>query len=69
MNSFRHYAYGMNITEERLQEFQEAYKIDFGEEITTEQARVMLFRVTTLYELLLQPVPEDAKEKAAKREL
>lgn len=59
----------MNITEERLQEFQEAYKIDFGEEITTEQARVMLFRVTTLYELLLQPVPEDAKEKAAKREL
>lgn len=55
----------MNITEERLREFQEAYKTDFGEEISQEEAREMLSRVVTLYELLMRPLPDDSKEKAA----
>ena len=49
----------MTITVERLREFQDAYKADFGEEITVEEAREMLSRLVTLYELLLRPLPHE----------
>ena len=49
----------MEITDKRLLEFQEAYREDFGEEISPEEARAMLQRLVTLYELLAQPLTED----------
>jgi hypothetical protein len=52
----------MIITDTRLKEVQEAYKADFGEEISSEEAREMLFRVVTLYELLVKPVPKKKTE-------
>lgn len=55
----------MHITPERLKEFQEAYKLDFGDEITEGQAREMLFRVVTLYEQLLKALPSEQKEEGA----
>lgn len=46
----------MAITNERLREFQEAYKQDFDEDISPEEAREMLSRLVTFYELLLRPL-------------
>lgn len=51
----------MHISDERLKEFQEAYEADFNEEITKEEAREMLSRLTKLYELLIQPLPSDQR--------
>ena len=52
----------MKIRDDRLKEFQDAYKADFGEEITIAEAREMLSRLVTLYELLLRPFPESQIE-------
>lgn len=52
----------MEITNERLREFQEAYKQDFGEDISPEEAREMLSRLATFYELLLRPLPNNDDE-------
>lgn len=49
----------MNISNERLQEFQDAYKQDFDNDISPEAAREMLSRLVTYYEQLLQPLPGD----------
>lgn len=50
----------MNISNERLQEFQDAYKLDFEEDISPESAREMLSRLIAFYEQLLQPLPGDS---------
>lgn len=47
----------MEITDARLREFQVAYEQDFGETITQDEAREMLTRLVTLYELVMCPVP------------
>jgi hypothetical protein len=56
----------MQLSDERLRQFHEAYKDDFGEEITLDQAREMLTRLVTLYEVLLRPLPGSQGESAAK---
>jgi hypothetical protein len=56
----------MMISDTRLREFQEAYKQDFGEQITLEQAREMLSRLVALYEALARPLPEEAGDIAMK---
>ncbi|OGZ11080.1 MAG: hypothetical protein A2942_02485 [Candidatus Lloydbacteria bacterium RIFCSPLOWO2_01_FULL_50_20] len=48
----------MNISDDRLREFQDAYKEDFGDNISPAEAREMLSRLTTLYESLLRPLPD-----------
>lgn len=53
----------MEISNERLQEFCDAYKIDFGEDISLEDAREILSRLMTLYELLRLPLPGKPTEK------
>jgi hypothetical protein len=47
----------MTITPEELHAFQEAYKIDFGEAITEDEAREMLTRLVLFYERMAQPLP------------
>lgn len=47
----------MIISNERLEEFRRAYKEDFGEDCTMEEAREMLSRLVTLAELLAKELP------------
>jgi hypothetical protein len=54
----------MQFSDERVREFQEAYKEEFGEEISSDDAREMLRRLVTLYEVLLRPLPERKEEEA-----
>ena len=49
----------MQISDERLKEFQEAYKKDFGEDISIEEAREIASRLIDLYQLLAQPLPNE----------
>jgi hypothetical protein len=55
----------MEITDERLREYQYAYAKDFGEEISLPDAREQLSRLVTLYELILRPFPEKKKGQNA----
>jgi hypothetical protein len=48
----------MEITSKELLAFQDAYEIDFGEEITVEEAREMLKRLIIFYARLAEPLPE-----------
>ncbi len=48
----------MITPDERLREFQAAYKEDFGEDITLAEAREMLHRLVFLYEALSKPVSD-----------
>jgi hypothetical protein len=55
----------MMISNERLEEFQDAYRDDFGADISAEEAREILSRLVTLYDRLRRPFPdekEDGKE-------
>lgn len=52
----------MEISNERIKEFQEAYRIDFGEAISAAEAREMLTRVVNAYCLLLRPLPGEESE-------
>jgi hypothetical protein len=47
----------MEITSEELQGFINAYAIDFGEEISVDEAREMLTRLVQLYERVSEPLP------------
>jgi hypothetical protein len=47
----------MEISDEELCAFQSAYEVDFGEEITEDEAREMLTRLVVLYERLAKPLP------------
>lgn len=47
----------MNITEQEIRDFQEAYEIDFGEEISPDEAREMLMRLVQFFELITRPLP------------
>jgi hypothetical protein len=47
----------MDIARERLEEFRSAYEQDFGELISIDEAREMLTRLVTLYELVGRPLP------------
>jgi hypothetical protein len=47
----------MEITDQEISAFQDAYEIDFGEAINADQAREMLTRLVILYERLAEPLP------------
>jgi hypothetical protein len=47
----------MELSNECLREFQEAYEIDFGEQIALDEAREMLTRLVTFYELVSRLLP------------
>lgn len=48
----------MQITDERCEEFRAAYKKDFNEEISADEARAMLSRLAELFMLLVRPLPQ-----------
>jgi hypothetical protein len=45
-----------------IREFQEAYREEFGEELTEAEARVMLGQLVQFYLLLMRPLPPEADE-------
>ena len=53
----------MEISKVRLQEFRDAYKNDFGDDISKEEAREILSRLVTLYELLRTPLSDKPIEE------
>jgi hypothetical protein len=50
----------MNISDERVRECIHVCKEKFGDELSTDEAREMLTRLVTLYQLLAQPLPDEA---------
>ncbi len=46
----------MEITDEELVAFQEAYAIDYGEEIALDEGRAMLARLVLFYECMGEPL-------------
>jgi hypothetical protein len=55
----------MEITTDRLREFQVAYEHDFGESITADEAHEILTRLVTLYELVMRPLPVSKDEASS----
>ncbi|OGG78489.1 hypothetical protein A3A36_01630 [Candidatus Kaiserbacteria bacterium RIFCSPLOWO2_01_FULL_52_12b] len=51
-----------NKEAQRVREFQEAYREEFGEEITIGEASVMLTQLVQLYLLLSRPLPPDTSD-------
>lgn len=47
----------MAVTEEQIAEFRALYTEEFGKGITVDEARAMIARLMTLYEILLRPLP------------
>jgi hypothetical protein len=44
---------------QRVREFQEAYREEFGEELTTGEASIRLHRLVELYQLISRPLPPE----------
>lgn len=57
----------MEISDERLREFQDAYKTDFGEDISPDEARAMMQRLAVFYELVARPLPPDGEMECCRR--
>ena len=47
----------MEFTSKELSEFVDTYAIDFGEEISVDEAREMFARLVQLYERVSEPLP------------
>lgn len=48
----------MILTTEAIKDFQEAYKRDFGEEISAEEAEAMGQRLISLFSVIYKPIPK-----------
>jgi hypothetical protein len=59
----------MLIPDERLREFQVAYRKDFGEEISPADARAMMHQLIAFYELVSRPYPGEFDEKESNNEV
>jgi hypothetical protein len=46
------------MSEEELRAFQDAYRKDFKEDISLDEAREMLMRLVRFYERIAEPLPE-----------
>jgi hypothetical protein len=53
----------MIISEDQTRVFICAYKEEFGDELSVDQARKMLTRLVTLYDLLARPLPSGAPQQ------
>lgn len=51
------YADQMSISDDRARDFIRVYKEEVGDELSADEAREMLTRLGTLYQLLARPVP------------
>ena len=54
----------MQISKEDLDKFKRIYKDEFGEELTEVDASAMASDLLDLYELLMQPLPENGSRRA-----
>jgi hypothetical protein len=52
---------GSIIPDARVEDFRQAYKKSYGEDISTDEARDMALRLTLLYELV-GPLPGEERE-------
>lgn len=48
----------MNLTPEAIKDFQDAYKRDFGEEISAEEAQAMGQRLISLFSVIYKLIPK-----------
>jgi hypothetical protein len=48
----------MTISQQRVEEFREAYRKEYGEDVSEAEARDMLTRLVVLYEMLARPLPD-----------
>ena len=54
----------MLLTDENCETFREAYKKDWGEDITIPEAREMASNLLSLYQLLSRPLPSEIEARA-----
>lgn len=52
---------GMSITKEQIALFKEAYVAEFEEDISDDDAQVLILQCLQLFEMLAKPLPEDAQ--------
>lgn len=57
----------MAITEEDIKKFQELYKMEKGEEISTEEARECATNLVNLLRIIYKPMPKQEYEKYSKK--
>ena len=57
----------MAVSQHRVEEFREAYRKEYGEDISEAEARDMFTRLVVLYEMLARPLPDlpDPEEQQA----
>jgi hypothetical protein len=48
----------MTVSQQRVEEFREAYRKEYGEDISEAEARDMLTRLVVLCEMLARPLPD-----------
>ncbi len=49
----------MKLTLEAIEEFREAYRKDFGREISKEEAEELGIRLITLFSVIYKPLPKN----------
>lgn len=54
---------GVTVSDKRVAEFIEAYREEFGEEISSGEASILLLQLTELYFTIARPLPNDAPAK------
>ncbi|MFA6305631.1 MAG: hypothetical protein WC651_02795 [Candidatus Gracilibacteria bacterium] len=52
----------MKLTPEAIQEFQDAYRKDFGLEVSKEEAEQLGLRLITLFSVIYKPIPKNGNE-------
>ncbi len=56
----------MQLSNEAIEKFKEAFQKDFGETIADAEAKQMAVRLLRFMYIIKRPVPEDKKEKMRK---
>lgn len=51
----------MRVSNEKVERFKQLYKEHHGVDLTEGEARVMLTNLVKLYELILQPLPDESE--------
>lgn len=54
---------GITVSDKRVAEFIEAYREEFGEEISPGEASILLLQLTELYFTIARPLPNRAPAK------
>jgi hypothetical protein len=58
----------VNISDDSVRNFIRVYKDEFGDELSTDQARDMFARLVALYELLARPLPDQTRRMMKREE-